>query len=577
MADVDGITYNASHGFLLAKPSASPPYHRASAWPTMGPPPRPGRFWLRRPRTPRRRLRIMRLGSRGTHGGASAEQVFYSPDDPSIVAPHRGKGHPGDQATATADDVDTDRRSSSRPLRPPRGRDEALRKGAATDGRGRGEGPHGPDGVAGTSRTVGDARWPRGARRRWLPGGRPRLVTGRRRRLGGRRAAPPCARDGFAGVVVTTGGTGFPPATTPEGTPPVIEREAPGLAEAMRLVSPLGRLSRAVAGTVGQARILNTPGSPKGPSRASTPSSTSSPTPSSSWPAATPLRRRPVAQRPRGSRPELERACESRPWTSTAYEPGSVRREHATYPGRCRPSPHGPEPVELAAGVRRTRRPTPGWAGRRHDRPTAIVEGATPPPGGSPTPRRGPGRRRRRRPRRRRRHRLRHPRAVHPPRAHPALRRRPGRGRGRPRGGRGSRTPTPKVAGGASPGCAPPASTSMSASGPTTAPTSSPPTSTTADRPALRRAQAGRQPRRPDRRRPTAPAGGSPARPPGPTPTASGPRATPSSVGPAPCGPTTPTLTVRHVAGRDPLRVVLGRRPPRRQGPPGARDRRRPR
>jgi molybdopterin adenylyltransferase len=70
---------------------------------------------------------------------------------------------------------------------------------------------------------------------------------------------------GFAGLVVTTGGTGFGPRDlTPEGTRAVLEREAPGLAEAMRLVSPLGRLSRAVAGTVGQALVLNTPGSSKG-------------------------------------------------------------------------------------------------------------------------------------------------------------------------------------------------------------------------------------------------------------------------------------------------------------------------
>ena len=70
---------------------------------------------------------------------------------------------------------------------------------------------------------------------------------------------------GFSGLVVTTGGTGFGPRDlTPEGTLAVLEREAPGLAEAMRLVSPLGRLSRAVAGTVGQALILNTPGSTAG-------------------------------------------------------------------------------------------------------------------------------------------------------------------------------------------------------------------------------------------------------------------------------------------------------------------------
>jgi molybdenum cofactor synthesis domain-containing protein len=70
---------------------------------------------------------------------------------------------------------------------------------------------------------------------------------------------------GFAGVIVTTGGTGFGPRDlTPEGTNAVIDREAPGLAEAMRLVSPLGRLSRATAGTVAEALVLNTPGSPKG-------------------------------------------------------------------------------------------------------------------------------------------------------------------------------------------------------------------------------------------------------------------------------------------------------------------------
>jgi molybdopterin adenylyltransferase len=71
--------------------------------------------------------------------------------------------------------------------------------------------------------------------------------------------------SGFAGVVVTTGGTGFAPRDqTPEGTKEILEREAPGLAEAMRLVSPLGRLSRGTAGTRGRAIIVNTPGSPAG-------------------------------------------------------------------------------------------------------------------------------------------------------------------------------------------------------------------------------------------------------------------------------------------------------------------------
>jgi molybdopterin adenylyltransferase len=70
---------------------------------------------------------------------------------------------------------------------------------------------------------------------------------------------------GFEGVIVTTGGTGFGPRDlTPEGTRAVLDREAPGLAEAMRLVNPLGRLSRAAAGTIGTALVLNTPGSSKG-------------------------------------------------------------------------------------------------------------------------------------------------------------------------------------------------------------------------------------------------------------------------------------------------------------------------
>jgi len=69
----------------------------------------------------------------------------------------------------------------------------------------------------------------------------------------------------FHGLIVTTGGTGFGPRDrTPEGTRAVIDREAPGLAEAMRLVNPLGRLSRAVCGTLGTALIINTPGSAKG-------------------------------------------------------------------------------------------------------------------------------------------------------------------------------------------------------------------------------------------------------------------------------------------------------------------------
>lgn len=70
---------------------------------------------------------------------------------------------------------------------------------------------------------------------------------------------------GFAGLIVTTGGTGFGPRDlTPEGTRNVLEREAPGMSEAMRLVNPLGRLSRAAAGTIGESLVLNLPGSTNG-------------------------------------------------------------------------------------------------------------------------------------------------------------------------------------------------------------------------------------------------------------------------------------------------------------------------
>ena len=73
--------------------------------------------------------------------------------------------------------------------------------------------------------------------------------------------------EGFD-VVLTTGGTGFTPDDiTPEATRAVIEREAPGIAEAMRAVSlahtKMAVLSRAVAGIAGSTLIVNFPGSPK--------------------------------------------------------------------------------------------------------------------------------------------------------------------------------------------------------------------------------------------------------------------------------------------------------------------------
>jgi len=71
--------------------------------------------------------------------------------------------------------------------------------------------------------------------------------------------------EGFVGLVVTTGGTGFAPRDlTPEATKRVLDREAPGIAEAMRGVNPLGRLSRGLAGIAGRSVVINLPGSPGG-------------------------------------------------------------------------------------------------------------------------------------------------------------------------------------------------------------------------------------------------------------------------------------------------------------------------
>jgi molybdenum cofactor synthesis domain-containing protein len=74
--------------------------------------------------------------------------------------------------------------------------------------------------------------------------------------------------DAGCDVILTTGGTGFTPDdVTPEATRRVIERQAPGIAEAMRAVSlqktPMAILSRAVAGIKDGSLIVNFPGSPK--------------------------------------------------------------------------------------------------------------------------------------------------------------------------------------------------------------------------------------------------------------------------------------------------------------------------
>jgi molybdopterin adenylyltransferase len=74
--------------------------------------------------------------------------------------------------------------------------------------------------------------------------------------------------DAGVELLLTTGGTGLTPDdVTPEATRAVIEREVPGLAEAMRAASlqytPMSMLSRAMAGTAGRSLIINFPGSPK--------------------------------------------------------------------------------------------------------------------------------------------------------------------------------------------------------------------------------------------------------------------------------------------------------------------------
>jgi len=77
------------------------------------------------------------------------------------------------------------------------------------------------------------------------------------------------ADDLHLDLVLTNGGTGLAPRdVTPDATLEVIDKEVPGMAEAMRLEGlkklPLAMISRAVAGIRGRTLIINLPGSPKG-------------------------------------------------------------------------------------------------------------------------------------------------------------------------------------------------------------------------------------------------------------------------------------------------------------------------
>jgi molybdenum cofactor synthesis domain-containing protein len=77
------------------------------------------------------------------------------------------------------------------------------------------------------------------------------------------------ALDIGARAIITTGGTGLTPTdVTPEAVAPLLEREIPGIAEALRAVSreavPTSVLSRGIAGTIGDALVVTLPGSPGG-------------------------------------------------------------------------------------------------------------------------------------------------------------------------------------------------------------------------------------------------------------------------------------------------------------------------
>jgi molybdenum cofactor synthesis domain-containing protein len=70
-----------------------------------------------------------------------------------------------------------------------------------------------------------------------------------------------------AHLIVTTGGTGISPTdVTPEATAAVVEKQLPGIAEAMRAMSrdrvPTADLSRGIAGVIGKTLVINLPGSP---------------------------------------------------------------------------------------------------------------------------------------------------------------------------------------------------------------------------------------------------------------------------------------------------------------------------
>jgi molybdenum cofactor synthesis domain-containing protein len=83
------------------------------------------------------------------------------------------------------------------------------------------------------------------------------------------RSAVRAALDADARIVLTTGGTGLTPTdVTPEAIRPLLEREVPGIAELLRMISrekvPTSVLSRGLAGVIGDALVVTLPGSPGG-------------------------------------------------------------------------------------------------------------------------------------------------------------------------------------------------------------------------------------------------------------------------------------------------------------------------
>jgi molybdopterin adenylyltransferase len=163
------------------------------------------------------------------------------------------------------------------------------------------------------------------------------------------------ACDNGVDLVVTTGGTGFGPRdVTPEATLPLLDREAPGVAELMRAAglakTPLAALSRGIAGARGETLIVNLPGSPKGVSE--------------SLGALTPILGHAVAL----LRGQTEHGAASRVNRKDPAAPGGAGHEHRhghEPETRERPAAHAPAPDTVVATVVETEGAPPCRVGQR--------------------------------------------------------------------------------------------------------------------------------------------------------------------------------------------------------------------